>query len=286
MRFIRLVAIAVLGLGVLVPVPAARAHEGLPETPGQAPPVIARTTVYTFYGDHLDLRHWHAVFHRGAGYGTAFPEQQFYSPDAVTVERGVLHLSASTYDQIDPASGYNYPFTSGRVESNDAYLYGRFNIRLKVPIGNSLWPSVWMRTPEGLGPLGAQLDIYDGFGSQTEGFTASVATWANGQVASSSCIIVENYQALTSCKRIGNPQRKRINYSRDYHTFGVEWRPDHITWYVDNKPYWTVTNGVPQVPMVLVMDLAVGGVQDGQPPPPRHQRMPADFEIASVTISR
>ncbi|MBV8424603.1 MAG: hypothetical protein JO349_05395, partial [Candidatus Eremiobacteraeota bacterium] len=57
--------------------------------------------------------------------------------------------------------------------------------------------------------------------------------------------------------------------------------------YVDNKPYWTVTRGVPQVPMVLVMDLAVGGVQDGVPPAvQRHWRFPADFEIASVAITR
>ena len=287
MRYRWLAVIAVLAVGAFGSMPAARAHEGVPENPGTPPPVIARTIVYTFHGEALDTRHWHTIWHRGAGYGTAYPELQFYSPDAVTVERGVLHISASTYDQIDPDSGFNYPFTSGRVESNDSYLYGRFNVRLKVPIGNGLWPSVWLRTPPARGPLGGQIDIYDGFGSHTDGFTASVASWANGQVASSSCAIVENYAALTNCSRIGNPQRKPVNYSRDYHTFGIEWRPDHITWYVDNKPYWTVTRGVPQVPMVLVMDLAVGGVQDGVPPAvQRHWRFPADFEIASVAITR
>jgi len=278
---------AVLGFAVcaFAPMMAVRAHEGLPETPGPQPSIIARTTVYAFNGIQLDRRHWHTIEHRGAGQDTPYPEMQYYTPDAVTVGRGVLHISALSYDILDPATGFDYPFESGRVESNDAFLYGRINVRLKVPIGNSLWPSVWMRTPDGY-PLGGQIDIYDGFGSHTNGFTASVAQWVNGQVASSKCVIVENYQAFTNCTRIGNPQRKLINYARGYHTFGIDWRPDHLTWYVDNKPYWTITSGIPTVPMVLVMDLAIGGVQDGPPPIPMHLHLPADFQIASVTISK
>ncbi len=285
MRFVRFAAVAVLAVGAFAPLMAVRAHEGLPEVPGPQPSVIARTTVYAFYGNHLDDRHWHAVEHRGAGQDTPYPEQQYYSPDAVIVDRGVLHLNAISYNVLDPATGVDYPVEAGRVESNDEFLYGRINVRLKVPIGNGFWPSVWMRTPEGR-PLGGQIDIYDGFGSHTNGFTASVASWANGRVASNSCVIVENYAALTNCTRIGNPQRKLVNYAHEYHTFGIDWRPDHLTWYVDNKPYWTITSGIPSVPMVLVMDLAVGGVQDGPLPIPYHRKLPADFEIASVTISR
>ena len=285
MRFVRILAIAILAAGALLPALVVRAHEGLPEVPGPMPSVIARTTVYAFNGTSLDRRHWHTVEHRGAGQDTPYPEMQYYSPDAVSVDRGTLHLSAQRYEILDPATGFDYPFQSGRVESNEAYLYGRINVRLKVPIGNSLWPSVWLRTPEGR-PLGGQIDIYDGFGSHTNGFTASVATWSSGTVSTNRCVIVENYQALTQCTRIGNPQRKLINYARGYHTFGIDWRPDHLTWYVDDKPYWTITNGIPSVPMVLVMDLAVGGIQDGPPPIPMHLKTPADFQIASVTISR
>ena len=285
MRFVRFAAVAVLAVGAFVPTMAVRAHEGLPETPGPQPSIIARTTVYAFNGQSLDRRHWHTVEHRGAGQDTPYPEMQYYTPEAVIVDRGVLHLNALHYEILDPATGFDYPFEAGRVESNDTFLYGRINVRLKVPIGNGLWPSVWLRTPEGR-PLGGQIDIYDGFGSQTQGFTASVANWVDGRVASSKCVIVENYAAFTNCTRIGNPQRKLINYAHEYHTFGIDWRPDHLTWYVDNKPYWTITSGIPTVPMVLVMNLAVGGVQDGEPPIPMHLKMPADFEIASVTISR
>ena len=283
MRFVRLLLVLVLAGGLFVP---AHAHEGASEALSIPPPIIARTVVYTFRGDRLNSRYWRSVEHGGAGRGTPQPEQQYYTPDAVTVDRGVLHISALSYDQVDPADGYDYPFLSGRVESAESFLYGRFDVALKVPIGNGLWPSVWLRTPEERGPMSGEIDIYNGFGSRTDGFTASIASWARGDVVSYQCVIVENYKANSNCTRVGNPQRTRVNYAKNYHTFSVDWRPDHVTWLVDGKPYWTVTQGVPHVPMNLVMDLAVGGAQDGEAPGPMHQRFPADFEIAAVAITR
>src|ERR1700691_990265 len=123
MRFVRFAAILVLAVGALVPAMVVRAHEGLPETPGPQPSIIARTTVYAFYGNALDRRHWHAIEHRGAGQDTPYPEMQYYTPEAVIVDRGILHLNALKYEILDPATGFDYPFEAGRVESNDAYLY-------------------------------------------------------------------------------------------------------------------------------------------------------------------
>ena len=283
MRFAQIAAVAVLVMGAVVAIPSARAHEGLPEVPpGTPPPEIARTTVYTFLGERLDPRHWHMI----RGHGNLLsnpPEEQYYTEDSVYLDRGALRLSGNWTDYLDAATGVDHPYTSGRVESNDVYRYGHIAVRLKVPIGNGFWPSVWLRTPPELGPLAAQIDIMDGFGSQTNGFSASVATWANGRPTSSACVVVQNYQSPTSCKQIGNPQRKLVNYAYDWHTFAIDWRPDHITWSVDNKPYWTVTQGVPNYPMILVLDLTLGGPQDG--PITKHTRFPATFSIASVAIS-
>ena len=285
MRFAQIAVIAVLAVGAIVSMPAVRAHEGAPaEIPvGTPPPEIARTTVFTFRGDQLDVRHWHIV--RGHGNLTSTPpEEQYYSPEAVYIDRNALRLSGNWGDYMDVETGRDHTYISGRVESKDVYLYGRFAVQLKIPIGNGFWPAVWLRTPHEFGPLAAQIDIMDGFGSQTNGFSASVAKWSNGVPVSNACVIVQNYQTPTTCKQIGNPQRKLVNYANDWHTFGIDWRPDHITWFVDNKPYWTVTQGVPNLPMIIVLDLTLGGPQDG--PITKHTRFPATFSIASVAISR
>ncbi|MGH7662104.1 MAG: glycoside hydrolase family 16 protein, partial [Vulcanimicrobiaceae bacterium] len=133
MRSARLLLVAVFCAMLFAPSPFVRAHESVIEPLETAPPVIARTTVYTFRGEFLDSRNWRVVSHGGAGKGTAHPELQYYDGDAVTVSRGVLHLSALQLKQLDPADGMDYPYVSGRVESTNAYLYGRFDIRVKVP---------------------------------------------------------------------------------------------------------------------------------------------------------
>ena len=288
MRFARLLVVAVLVVGAFVSSPGVRAHESIIEPYESALPEIVRTTVYYFRGGYLDPRHWQIVHGSGAGVGTAQRELQYWDPQGVTVSRGVLHLSALSLPLIDPADGFEHPYVSGRIESTDLFLYGRIDVKLKVPIGPGLWPAVWLHSPDMSAKVAGQIDIYDGFGSHTDGFTAGSAKWVNGKVTSASCIIVENYGAFTQCRRIGNPQRKRVNYSVDYHTFSIDWQPDHITWYVDNKPYWSITKDVPNAPMTLVMDLAVGGAQDGDPPHYRYfrTRFPADFEIASVAITK
>ncbi|MBV8601901.1 MAG: family 16 glycosylhydrolase [Candidatus Eremiobacteraeota bacterium] len=210
MRYARLLVVALVALASLGSPARVRAHEGALENAAAPYPVIARTTVYVFNGDRLDERRWKVAFHAGAGKHTAQPEMQYYVPEAVQVDRGVLHINALSFRQIDPSDGYEYRYQGGRVESTDAFLYGRFNVRLKVPIGNGLWPAVWLRTPESAGPINGQIDIFDGFGSHTDGFTASVDTWARGRLLARNCVIVENYTAQTPCQRIGNPQHTRF----------------------------------------------------------------------------
>ncbi len=56
-----------------------------------------------------------------------------------------------------------------------------------------------------------------------------------------------------------------------FHTFGVDWEPDHITWYVDGKPWMTTTDPtlIPNTPMYPIIDLAVSnGKVWGLPPVP------------------
>lgn len=286
-RVARLLLVAVLAASAASLPLQARAHEGAIEAtaPGTPPPEIARTAVYTFRGDGLDPRRWRTIERSGADkYGPGIPELQYYSSLGVSVQKNVLHLSALRLSHLDPLDGYEYQYQSGRVESVEAFLYARFEVRLKIPIGSGLWPAVWLRTPASAGPLNGQLDIFDGFGSHTDAWTSSADVWARGRLISHTCVIVENYQATTPCRRIGNPLRKRLNLARDFHTFSLDWAPDHMTWFVDGAPYWTVTRDIPRVPMMLVMDLAVGGAQDGFPP--SGTRFPADFNIMSVTVAR
>ena len=42
--------------------------------------------------------------------------------------------------------------------------------------------------------------------------------------------------------------------SEGYHTYGFDWQPDHITWYVDGKPVYTATQNIPSTPGKIMMN--------------------------------
>jgi len=72
--------------------------------------------------------------------------------------------------------------------------------------------------------------------------------------------------------------------SADWHVFGVEWEPDRIVWYLDGEEYWRYEDAdhIPDVPMYLLVDLAVGGNWPG--PPDGSTHWPADMLVDYVRI--
>jgi beta-glucanase (GH16 family) len=77
------------------------------------------------------------------------------------------------------------------------------------------------------------------------------------------------------------------NFAQDFHTFGVDWQPDHMDFYVDGHVVWSVKSTDAQwqtddqgakvsdcsgawpfcKPYYLILNLAVGGAWPGAPDP-------------------
>jgi beta-glucanase (GH16 family) len=57
------------------------------------------------------------------------------------------------------------------------------------------------------------------------------------------------------------------DFSAGWHTFGVDWEPDTIVWYVDGVERWRFgdPSAIPHEPMYLLVNLAVGGSWPGAP---------------------
>ena len=58
---------------------------------------------------------------------------------------------------------------------------------------------------------------------------------------------------------------ERPDFSADFYTFAVDWEPGSIVWYVDGVERALTTKGVPDEPMYLIANLAVGGDWPGNP---------------------
>jgi beta-glucanase (GH16 family) len=72
------------------------------------------------------------------------------------------------------------------------------------------------------------------------------------------------------------------DFSLEFHTFGLDWQPDHFTWYVDGVEQFSTTKDVPQVPMFLLVNLAVGGDWPG--PPDQDTPFPSVFSVNYVRV--
>lgn len=152
---------------------------------------------------------------------------------------GVLTISAQPVTAAQSAQMWGYHYSSGLLESNFAQTYGYFEIRAELPHGQGLWPAFWL-----LGSNNKEIDVLEGLGNDTK--------TANNAVHSPAVPALGNASF--------NP------YATGFHTYGVLWDKQHVTYYIDGTSVWqTATPADMNSPMRMVVNLAVGGNWPGSP---------------------
>jgi len=217
-------------------------HTGPAATPSTIPPAKPGWTL-TFHdefdGSTLDRGRWIDSYPDGVRtHGDE--EQEYYAPDGYQVAAGCLHLIARRQ-----AEG-GKPYTSGMIASfgHFAQTYGWFEIRAKFPAGRGMWPAFWLLPTDEAWP--PEIDVLEILGHQPR-VVHMTNHWADGQ------------------HRQHGASWAGPDFSRDYHTFAVDWEPGLIIWYVDGVERSRSTAGVPTGPMYLIANLAVGGGWPGNP---------------------
>lgn len=167
-------------------------------------------------------------------------ELEYYTPNNVSLSNGELCI-------ITKKMEYNgRSFTSGAIETKDKFhlLYGKVEIRAKLPSGKGLFPAFWMLSlDESSLP---EIDIMEMIGDYPSEIWM-VYHWLAG-----------NTQERSYISYVGP------DYSKDYHVFSIEWTPDAIVWLIDNVKVFS-TNHSPNQPMFLYLNTAVGGDWPGSP---------------------
>ena len=73
------------------------------------------------------------------------------------------------------------------------------------------------------------------------------------------------------------------DFSADFHTYGVQWQPGKITWYIDGNPVHTLEDeSVAYQIMYVIANLAVGGNFNTEPVDPA--ALPATFNIDYIRV--
>jgi len=218
-----------------------------------------------FDGASLDTTKWVTCYPTSKsddGCGHTNNELEWYLPKNVSVSNGLLNLTAQKENYAAP-DGKTYDYTSGMVTTGKnktdstpakfAYKYGYAEIRAKVPHGKGIWPAFWMLEADQNNPLKwpPEIDIMEILGDDT------TKTWMSFHRNDSAGNLV-----MSPASWVGP------DYSADWHTFAVDWEPDAIRWYVDGieaRTSYLDPSNIPNVPMFLLLNLAVGGDWPGNP---------------------
>jgi beta-glucanase (GH16 family) len=198
----------------------------------------------------------------GDGWGNN--ESQYYTdnrPENARVESGVLIIEARKEQWLaNPIFGIYNDYTSARLISKGSgdWLYGRIEVRAKLPAGNGTWPAIWMLpTGQAYGgwPNSGEIDIMEHVGFDMGTVHGSLHTiahnWNTGTQPTGSTIVPDADTA--------------------FHTYSIDWSPTKVDFLLDGAVYYSATN--PQTgweewpfdqPFHLIMNLAVGGFWGGQ----------------------
>ena len=187
-------------------------------------------------------------------------ERQFYTRarrENARVESGQLIIEArkeSWPAEGKPAAGY----TSASIVTlhKSSALYGRLEMRAKLPQGRGVWPAFWT-LGENTGsvgwPRGGEIDVMEFVGHDPTWIYGTLH-WGNpGQHASSG----------------GKVQVQNLGDA--FHVYAVNWDPARIEFFVDDRPYHTVdlakadlgTYNAFRLPHYLLLNLALGGSWGG-----------------------
>jgi beta-glucanase (GH16 family) len=194
-------------------------------------------------------------------------EDQAYTArrENLRLEDGMLVIEAHR-EEYDPA------YTSGRIHSagKGDFLYGRLEVRAKLPRGRGTWPAIWMLPSDPFAyattcdggewqgnpdcdawPNSGEIDVMEHVGYQMNHVHGTVHTRA--------------YYWLVWEQRKG---RVLLDDVADaFHVYSVEWTQERIDIFVDGTLYFSYMNEHEgweawpfDRPFHLILNVAVGGV--------------------------
>ena len=185
----------------------------------------------------------------GNGWGNS--ELQYYSSQSknVRVENGKLIIEARNY------RGQKIKYTSARIKTKGKgnWLYGRVEVKAKIPTGKGTWPAIWMLPTEnkyGNWPASGEIDIMEHVGFEPNVIHGTVHTKKFNHT-------------------LGTQKGAEISVSTAttaFHIYSIEWDKNKIDFFVDDEKYFTFTNqhkSYKEWPFdqkfFLIINLAIGG---------------------------
>lgn len=188
------------------------------------------------------------------GHGWGNNELQYYTEKNLKnarVENGVLIIEALKETVKDNTYSSARLVTKGKGD----FLYGRFEIKAKLPEGRGTWPAIWMLATKQFysntyWPDNGEIDIMEHVGYDPGRVHATVHT--------------RDFNHIKGTQRSAN--KMLPDFHTAFHVYRVDWTPDKIEAFIDNERVLSF----PKVsdrweeypfdkPFHILLNIAVGG---------------------------
>ncbi|MDR3696092.1 glycoside hydrolase family 16 protein [Mucilaginibacter sp.] len=184
----------------------------------------------------------------GGGWGNNELEYYTNTTNNASISNGILSITA----RKESIGGMNYSSARMISKTPETLLYGRIEVKAKLPSGRGTWPAIWMLPNDyayGNWPASGEIDIMEMVGYDPNNVHFSIHDQTNFG---------------------GNSKTSTYNISTastDYHLYRVDWTPDAVTGYYDNVQVFTFQNDKQgnfatwpfDKPFHVMLNLAIGG---------------------------
>lgn len=184
-------------------------------------------------------------------------ELQYYTSDSknVRIENGNLIIEAVK----EEINGKHYSSTRMVTKGKGDWLYGRVEVKAKLPTGKGTWPAIWMLSTDwkyGGWPASGEIDIMEEVGYDPDVIHGTLHS--------------EKYNHIKGTQKEGKVTL--TGSQTGFHIYAINWTKDKVDFFVDEKLYHTVTrvegddfNGWPfDQKFHLILNVAVGGNWGGK----------------------
>ncbi len=183
-------------------------------------------------------------------------ELQYYRQENTTVTGGNLVITARE------ENFQNRAYTSSRLTTQNKFdfAFGRVDISAKLPMGQGIWPALWMlgSNISSVGwPRSGEIDIMEMIGGNASGrdnTTHGTIHWDNqGQVSNGGSRVLPNGI-----------------FNDNFHLFSIIWNETEIVWLLDNEEYFSADIRSAEMSELqneffFIFNIAVGGNWPGNP---------------------
>ena len=179
-------------------------------------------------------------------------QTSYYDPSNVSLVNGSLRITSKN----QASNGYAYTSAFLTSSARPKFSYGYFEIRAKLPKGPGIWPAFWLTNDSTL-----EIDGLEMLGDRPSRI----------------------YQTLhENDSQIYQGVKNGPDYSADFHTYGIDWQPGYVKWYIDGVCTASYTHAMPADPLYICLNTAVGGTWPGAPTPAT--TFPVNYDIDYVHV--